>query len=166
MSDQIHIEALTPQPLPDLQRVSLILRMSGLPAYGHATDSNLLQFFDMPLPTRGAQAEKPSQSLPTSNSDLFPTVKSPREVPTGDHPSPGKDRPASPYPDVTLSILDQHGNEIAATFIVEHKEPELEFTLHLRTYEPGATYIARAEMTMNDEIIQMVQVPFELTERI
>ena len=59
-------------------------------------------------------------------------------------------------------VIDQHGNEVASTFIVEHKEPELEFTLHLRVSEPGATYVARAEMASSDKVVQTVQVPFEL----
>jgi hypothetical protein len=63
---------------------------------------------------------------------------------------------------MALSILDPQGNEIAATFIVAHNEPELDFTLHLPASEPGATYIAHAEMIVNNEVIQIVQVPFEL----
>jgi hypothetical protein len=95
---------------------------------------------------------------------MFLDSTEPEQIAAENFPAPGGDRPPSPYPDVTLSILDQGGNEIATTFIVEHKEPELNFTLHLRTPEPGATYTARAELVTNNAVIQTVQVPFELKE--
>ena len=162
MPDPIRIESLIPQPLPDLRRVSLTLRVSGLPDYGLGAGRNLLQFHDMPTPPEEAQEAKSNQSPPAPNVDLF------LEAPTSNQENslaPGDDRSPSPYPDVTLSILDQSGNEIATTYIVEHKEPELGFTLHLRDPDPGATYTARAELTLNDEATQTVQVPFVLRPR-
>ena len=135
MSTQIRIESLIPQPLPDLRRVALLLRVSGLPASGYGSGSNPLQFLDMPPAAAQAVAQPPG---------------------------PGADRPPSPYPDVTLSILDQAEGELVTTYIVEHKEPELEFTLHLPVSEPGATYLARAAMTLRDQVVQVVQVSFEL----
>lgn len=162
MSDPIRIESLTPQPFPDLRRVSLNLYVSGLPPYGHGPGSNLISFFDMPQSEERAQEEKPIQSPATPNVDLFPEAPPSSELPGGKRPMLSGNRPASPYPDLTLSILDQHGNEVATAFIIEHKEPDLDFTLHLRAFDPDATYIARAEMTLKDEVIQVVQVPFEL----
>ena len=162
MPDPIRIESLIPQPLPDLRRVSLTLRVSGLPAYGPSMGSSLLQFPEMPEIGEEAQQAKANQSPPPSNVNLFLDASASDQAPAGDSPEPGDDRPPSPYPDVTLSILDQGTNEMASTYIVEHKEPELDFTLHMRFPEPGATYTARAELTMNDEVIQTVQVPFQL----
>jgi len=162
--DPIRIESLIPRPLPDLRRVSLILRVSGLPAYGPGTGSTLLHFPDMPQPPEDAEEAKSNQSPTAPNVDLFLDSPAPEQARVEDFPMPDKNRPPSPYPDVTLSILDQGENEIATTFIVEHKEPELDFTLHLRTSEAGATYTARAELTLSDEVIQTVQVPFELKE--
>jgi hypothetical protein len=157
VSDPIYIDSLVPQPLPDLRRVSLLLRVSGLPAYGPSGSSNLIQFYDMPQPPQGTQEENTSQP-PDPYVDLFPEMESSPPV----NPSSDQERSPSPYPDLKLSILDRHGNEVATTFVIEHKEPELDFTLHLRGVEAGATYTARAEMTQNDKIIQTVQVPFEL----
>lgn len=161
MSEQIRIESLFPQPFPDLNRVLLILRVSGLPTNGPGPGSNLAFFPDMPQTEATAPADGATPPL-APNVDLFTDTDSSSQMPVAPKPSPREDRPPSPYPDVTLRILDQHGNEVATTFIVEHKEPELEFTLHLRVSEPGATYIARAEMTRSDEVVQTVQVPFEL----
>jgi hypothetical protein len=70
-------------------------------------------------------------------------------------------QPPSPYPDVDLSVYDQHGNEVAATFIVEHKEPDLDFTLHLRSAEPGGAYTVRATLTDGGQVTQIVEAPFE-----
>jgi hypothetical protein len=163
VSDPIRIESLTPEPLPDLQRVSLSLSVSGLPAYDPG--SHLLHFPDMPSLEEEVQETKPGPSRHDPNVDLFLDVEPHDQRTAGAQALERDDRPPSPYPDVTLSILDQRGNEIATTYIVEHKEPELDFTLHLTTFEPGASYIARAEMRMHDEVIQTVQVPFELSER-
>lgn len=162
MPDPIRIESLLAQPLPDLRRVSLTLRVSGLPDYGPGATSNLLNFPDMPTPSEEAQGAKPNPSSPTANVDLFLDSQAFHQEPAGDPPPHADNRLPSPYPDVTLSILDQGGNEIATTYIVEHKEPELDFTLHVGTPEPGAIYTARAELTMNDEVIQTVRVPFAL----
>jgi len=110
------------------------------------------------------QQTKPGPSRHDPNVDLFLDVEPHEQTPVGDQSLERTNRPSSPYPDVTVSILDQCGNEIATTYIVEHKEPELDFTLHLITFEPGASYVARAEMKIHDEVIQTVQVPFELSE--
>lgn len=162
MPAAIRIESLIPQPLPDLKRVSLLLRVSGLPAYGLGAVSNPFHFSDMPEPGKEPREREPDPPSPAPNVDLLLETPPFRQRSTGDLPSAGDDRPSSPYPDISLSILDPDGNQIASTYIVEHKEPELDFTLHLHAAEPGAIYIACAVMTMNDEIIQSVQVPFEL----
>jgi hypothetical protein len=70
-------------------------------------------------------------------------------------------QPPSPYPDVDLSVYDQHGNEVAATFIIEHKEPDLDFTLHLRSVGPGGAYTVRATLTDGGQVTQVVEAPFE-----
>ena len=152
MSDEIRIESFVPQPVWDGRRVALILRVSGLPAYGPG--SRFLSFADMP--NDEADAEEPAQTPRRPNVNLFP-----ESSPSEESGLPSQERPPSPYPDVTLGILDQYGNPMATTYIVEHKEPELDFTLHVPAMEPGTTYVARAEMAMNDEIIQVVEVPFE-----
>ncbi|GAB4547006.1 MAG: hypothetical protein Kow0063_41600 [Anaerolineae bacterium] len=157
MSNPIRIESLIPQPLPDLRRVSLILRVSGLPAYGPGANFRFLHFPDMPGGEEDDQGAHPAPP-PAPNVTLF------TDTSASDPAAPGDERAPSPFPDVTLSIFDPSGREVASTYIVEHKEPELDFTLHLSAAEPGAAYLARAEMRMNDEVIQTVQVAFELKE--
>lgn len=137
MSSPLRIESLIPRPLPGLGRVSVLLRVSGLPAYGPGPGSRPIYFTDMPSSEADSSTENPISPAPVPDS--------------------------SPYPDVTLSILDQAGHELATTYIVEHKEPELDFTLHLRSFEPGTTCTARAEMTHHDQVVDVVQVPFELS---
>ena len=68
----------------------------------------------------------------------------------------------SPYPNVALSILDEVHNEVAQVFIVEHKEEDISLTLHIRRPQPGKTYIARAEMIYQQQLIQTLTVPFKL----
>ncbi len=135
MSDQIRIEALIPRPMPDGRRVLVTLRTVGLPPY-----------------SLGMVAPAPQSAAP----DVEPSLEDPAR------PTPSKDDPPpSPYPDVDLSIYDQHGNEVAATFIVEHKEPDLDFTLHLRSAEPGGPYTVRATLSLGGQVIQVIEAPFE-----
>lgn len=68
----------------------------------------------------------------------------------------------SPYPNVELSILDDEHNEVAQVIIVEHKEENISLTLHIRHPQPGKTYIARADMIHNQQLIQTLTVPFKL----
>jgi hypothetical protein len=70
----------------------------------------------------------------------------------------------SPYPNVELSILNSERRQVARLFIVEHKEANIDLTLHLRSANPADSYIARAEMTYNDEVLDVVEVPFRLNE--
>lgn len=78
-------------------------------------------------------------------------------------PKPDPDAP-SPYPNVELSILNSHRRQVASLFIVEHKEKNIALTLHLRSPDLSEQYTARAEMTHNDEIIEVIEVPFTLNQ--
>jgi hypothetical protein len=132
MMNELRIESFDAQPLPDRRRVTLMLRVSGLPAYGLGAGPRPIDFPDV-LPA----AQKAEEGT-------------------------GTQRPPTPYPDVTLSILDEYGHVVATTYVVEHKDPELEFTLHLPASQPGSLFLARAEMTKDDELIQEARVPFEM----
>lgn len=77
-------------------------------------------------------------------------------------PRPDPDAP-SPYPDVELSLLDDQGRKISDLIIVEHKEERVSLTLHIPAPEPGRGYKARAEMSYQDEVFDVVEIPFVLT---
>lgn len=68
----------------------------------------------------------------------------------------------SPYPNVELSILDDEHHEVAQMIIVEHKEEHISMTMHIRHLHPGKTYIARADMVHNRQLIQTLSTPFKL----
>lgn len=76
-------------------------------------------------------------------------------------PKPAADAP-SPYPNIELSILNSRRQQIASLFIVEHKEKFTALTLHLPAPDPQERYTARAEMTYQDEIIDVVEISFSL----
>jgi hypothetical protein len=151
LADEPRIESLTPQPFSDGRRVGLTLQVSGLAAYGPGTGPQFLDFGNPP--EAGTEPQSP-------NVELFPEGLQPDREPSETWPSPGSERRSSPFPDIRLSILDPYGNEMVATYIVEHKEPELDFTLHVKGMEPGASYVARAEMTKDDQVLQAVEVAF------
>jgi len=85
------------------------------------------------------------------------------DTPPEKPPKPDPDAP-SPYPNVELSILNSQGQEMASLFIVEHKEKQTSLTLHLRKPDVSEQYTARAQMTYQDEIIDLVEVPFKLNQ--
>lgn len=93
--------------------------------------------------------------LPTtfSNVMLMPDILPPQK------PNPAA---ASPYPDIELSILNSRRQQIVSMIVVEHNETRTSLTLHLPAADPQEQYIARAEMSYQDEIIDVVEVPFSL----
>ncbi len=121
--------------MPDGRRVLVTLRTAGLPPYSLGMTA--------PIPTPA-----------TPNAEMLP--EDPARL-----PSAKGEQPPSPYPDVDLSVFDRNGQEVAAVYIVEHKEPDLEFTLHLRSVEAGGTYTVRATLTDSGQVIQIVEAPFE-----
>ena len=98
--------------------------------------------------------------LPTTSSNvlLMPDVF---EGGSGRPPKPDSTA-ASPYPDIELSVLNGQRQQIASLYIVEHKETYTSLTLHLPVADPQEQYTARAEMTYLDEIIDIIEVPFNL----
>ncbi len=117
--------------MEDGRRVLVTLRTAGLPPYG----------FGMVTPaTPGIEPASEDPARPTSAKG---------------------EQPPSPYPNVELSVYDRNGQEVAAAFIVEHKEPDLDFTLHLRSVEGGGPYTVRATLTDGSQTTQVIEAPFE-----
>ncbi|RMF02659.1 MAG: hypothetical protein D6768_07710 [Chloroflexi bacterium] len=134
------ITVLNPVVLPDNRRVMMEMVVENLPNAG-AGSSCAVNFFDAP---------------PVSPGTVQPDV--PPAAGNGDAA-----RTPSEYPDVELSILNGQRQEIASLLIVEHKEAVTSLTLHLRSVpNPADTYTARAHMTLNQQPIATVEVPFEL----
>lgn len=88
--------------------------------------------------------------------ELSPAETTPAAPPS----NPNQGLVDSPYPNVEVSLQTQDHYELAATFIVEHQETEVEVTLYTTELEHGATYIAKATMYRNDEIIATIQTTF------
>ena len=102
------------------------------------------------------------ENLPTLFANVAFDMPDMFDAPPVRPPKPAAGAP-SPYPNVELSILNSRRQQVASLFIVEHKERVTTLTLHLRR-EPEAPepYTARAEMTYQDEIIDVVEIPFTL----
>ena len=97
---------------------------------------------------------------PASNIMFMPELST---EPQAGPPKPDPDAP-SPYPNVELSILNSRRQQVATLFIVEHKERHIDLTLHLSHPEMREQYTARAEMTYNEETVDVVEVPFRLSQ--
>ncbi|GAB4460890.1 MAG: hypothetical protein Kow0031_40270 [Anaerolineae bacterium] len=128
------ISLLNPVVLPDNRRVTMEMIVDNLPGLSGGA-ANVISFFDTPPPSAafGAGASGTAAQEPQPD-----------------------------YPNVVLSILDGGGHEVASLLIVEHREPRTSLTLHLRAPNPAEQYTARAEMSLNDEILEVVDVPFTL----
>ena len=85
------------------------------------------------------------------------------DTPPAKPSKPDPDAP-SPYPNVVLSILNSRRQQIVDILIVEHKEKHTSLTLHLPASDITEQYTARAEMTFNDETLDVVEVPFTLNQ--
>lgn len=79
-------------------------------------------------------------------------------------PGPPKSDPdaPTPYPNIELSILNSRRRQIASLFIVEYKETHTALTLHIPAPDLTEQYIARAEMSHNGQVLDVVEVPFSL----
>jgi hypothetical protein len=69
-----------------------------------------------------------------------------------------------PYPNIELSVLNSQGQTVATTLIVEHQEAYTNLTLHLRRPDIKEKYTARAELTYQDETLQLIEAPFTLDQ--
>lgn len=97
------------------------------------------------------------EGLPTAVSNVM--FEMPETPPTPNKPDP---HAPSPYPNVELSILNSQRQQVANLFIIEHKEARTSLTLHLRAPDTQAQYIARAEITHQDQVIDIAEAPFNL----
>ena len=130
------ITLLNPIVLPDKRRVTMELMVENLPGLAGAA-SNVINFFDAPPPS-------PRLGSPPRNNNLDDADA------------------ADKYPNVILSIIDSGGQEVASLLIVEHKEPHTSLTLHLRAPDLTEQYIARAEMSLKGDMLEVIEVPFVL----
>jgi hypothetical protein len=100
-------------------------------------------------------------NLPTVFANIAFTMPDMLDSPPTRPPKPAADTP-SPYPNVELSLLNSRRQQIASLFIVEHKEKFTSLTLHLTAPDVQEQYTARAEMTYQDEIIDVAETSFSL----
>lgn len=101
------------------------------------------------------------ENLPTVFANVAFSMPDMLDGPPVRPPKPDADAP-SPYPNMELSILNSRREQVASLFIVEHKERVVSLTLHLREPEVQEPYTARAEMIYQDEIIDVLEIPFAL----
>ena len=105
------------------------------------------------------------ENLPTQLANV--TLAIPGEPTSSSTADPGpieRSSSPSPYPNVELTIINSQGKTVAATFIVEHQEEFTNLTLHLREPNLQEKYIARAEMTYQKDVLDVIEVPFTLAE--
>lgn len=112
---------------------------------------------------RRVSLEMVVENLPTTSSNVMLMMPDMLESGPSAPPKPDPDAP-SPYPNIELSILNSQRQQVARLFIVEHKEPRTALTLHLRTPDLEESYTARAEMSHEGQILDVVEVPFTLDQ--
>jgi hypothetical protein len=103
------------------------------------------------------------ENLPPLVSNVMFAMPDLADTPPTSPPRPDPNAP-SPYPDVELSILNSQRQQIANLFIIEHKDKNTSLTLHIPLPDRQEQYIARAEMTHQDQVLDVVEVPFSLNQ--
>lgn len=78
-------------------------------------------------------------------------------------PNPSGSVPSgASYPNVDLTLVDEHGQIVSQITIIEHRQAELSLTLHLRRPQPDHPYTARAEMKDGETVLHTLGVSFIL----
>lgn len=103
------------------------------------------------------------ENLPTTASNVMLMMPDMLDKGLSNPPKPDPNAP-SPYPNIELSILNSQRQQIASLFIVEHKEPYTALTLHLPAPDAAEQYMARAEMSRQGKMLDVVEVPFTLDQ--
>ncbi len=65
-------------------------------------------------------------------------------------------------PNVRLVCLDAAGKEVAEMLLVEWRDPYISLTMHLRHPVPGASYVLRAEVARDGQLLDSQDTPFQL----
>ena len=112
---------------------------------------------------RRVMLEMVVENLPTIFSNVAFTMPGTTSSTPQQPPKPEADSP-SPYPNIELSIFNSQGHEVATLFIVEHKEEYTALTMHLRAPDVDEQYTAKATMTYQSNILDVVEVPFTLNQ--
>ena len=66
----------------------------------------------------------------------------------------------SKFPVVEVNLVDADDNFVAHSMIIEHQEPDLSITMHVRSPQAGQTYTAYAEMIYHQELVHVVSASF------
>lgn len=103
------------------------------------------------------------ENLPAIFSNVMFMMPDPSDTAPARPPKPDPDAP-SPYPNVELSVLNSRREEIASLYIVEHKEKHTSLTLHIPSPDEKEQYTARAEMTYQDQTLDVVEVSFSFNQ--
>lgn len=112
---------------------------------------------------RRVRLEMTVENLPTSPANVMLTIPDTFDPSPSRPPKPDPNAP-NPYPNVELSILNGQRQQLASLLIVEHKEPHTALTLHIPVPDLQEKYTARAEMVHNNQVLDVVEVPFTLNQ--
>ncbi len=153
MTDIPQFISVTPTVLDD-RRVTVNIKTANLPEVNRL--GACLVNLDQP-PTPNV-----TLNLDTSSAPVAPTP------PTGKENDAAENGDAvdmeqfeqSKFPVVEVNLVDADNNFVAHSMIIEHQEPDLSITLHVRSPQQGQTYTAYAEMIYHQELVHVVSAPF------
>ncbi len=139
MSDVPQFEAVTPTVL-DTRRVSIHIKTINLPE----------------LTGIGACGVRLDDAERVSNVTL--NFENTPPAP----PQDASEFEQSKFPVVEVNLIDENQQSVAHSMIIEHRDPEVDITLHIREPHPGSVYTAYAEMIYQKKLVHVVQAPFKL----
>ena len=139
----------------DERRVSVTIKTENLPDmprlgacmanFADPSAPNVSLDFDTVVPNPVVSASENNANTETNTSD------------NNDNPFA-----QSKFPVVELTMIDENDNAVAQITIIEHQEPELEVTLHLRQPALGHTYTLCAELIYQTKSVHKINQPFVL----
>ncbi len=143
--------ALNPTIL-DERRISLNIITANLPET-RRSGACIVNFAEQPSNV-ALNLDLPA-SPPTAPTDTPPVAKTSTNA-NDDVPEESK------FPTVELNIVDDENKLVVQSMVIAHQEPDVTLTLHIPNPQLGHTYIAYAEMLLDQESIHTISTPFVL----
>ena len=146
----------------DERRISVTIKTANLPKVSHI-GACMVNFADAATPNvsldLNAPLPKPVIEPPKSNDNTDVDSNIAETDLSDDDENPFAH---SKFPVVELNLVDEHHESVAQVMIIEHQEPELEVTMHLREPMLGHVYTVYAEMIYQTNSVHVMNQPFVL----
>jgi len=146
----------------DERRIAVTIKTANLPKVSHI-GACMVNFADAAAPNvsldLNTPAPQPVATPPKSNGNTAIEAQTDEEDAIANDENPFAQ---SKFPVVELNLVDDNNQSVAQVMIIEHQEPDLEVTMHLREPMVGHVYQVYAELIYKTESVHVMNQPFVL----